>query len=132
MKKITGGTVAAMRKDRNNGMLVAEIAVKYGISETRASQYTKGPDIRRGSRARNALNPITPEELAEFRAGLHPGSRIDLPVMQYDDEGKQTGFKKEKCRIEHVSRHTVVFRRPNGRPEHRTIVELCQMGRSNA
>lgn len=76
--------------------------------------------------------PITQEELAAYRASLRAGGKMDLMVMQYDDDGTQMGYKKERCQIEHVSRHTVVFRRPNGRPEHRTIVELCQAERSRA
>ena len=78
----------------------------------------------------NLKCPITQKELAACRAGLKAGGVIELPVKQYDEAGIQVRLKKERCRIEHVSRHTVVLRRPNGRPEHRTVVELCQKRRS--
>lgn len=128
----------AMQEARDHGSSLNEIAEEYGVSYETARVHTHQPKavkfhssgmMRERTEYRN---PITQNELTAYRAKLQVGSQMNLPVMQYDEAGFPLGIKKELCRIEHVSRHTVVFRRPNGRPEHRTIVELCQMGRSNA
>ena len=119
-KEVPQEAIGQMQADRDAGMSTRDIGRKYGISQARVCAYTQKSQDKA---------PITQEELAAMRAGLHPGSMMDLPVMQHDDEGRQVGLKKERCRIEHVSRHTVVFRRPNGRPEHRMLVELCQIRR---
>lgn len=127
--KINQETAAQMQRDRDAGMSVISIATKYNVSALSVEKHTIH---RKGGYAVPlcaAKNPITQEELSAFQAGLRVGMRMDLMVMQYDEAGIQIGFKKERCRIEHVSRHTVVLRRPNGRPEHRTVVELCQAGR---
>ena len=110
-------------------MSVAQVATKYGVSYVSVEKNTVCRYSGYAAPVSAAKNPITQEELSAFQAGLRVGMRMDLIVMQYDEAGIQTGFKKERCRIEHVSRHMVVFRRPNGRPEHRTVVELCQAGR---
>ena len=130
--KITPELRAEMQADRDAGMSVAQVATKYGVSYVSVEKHTIHRKGGYAAPVSAAKNPITQEELSVFQAGLRVGMRMDLMVMQYDEAGIQTGFKKERCRIEHGSRHVVVFRRPNGRMEHRTVVELCQMGRGGA
>lgn len=130
-RKVTEEIKALMQADRDSGLYLSNIAVKYGFSVKSVEKYTVNRK-NRVTRQKILRSPITAEELAAYRVGLREGAQMDLMVMQYDDDGTQIGYKKERCRIEHVSRHTVVLRRPNGRPEHRTIVELCQAERSRA
>lgn len=129
--KVTEEIQKSMQADRDSGMDLGSIAVKYGLSTKNVEKYTFNRSARTTPQ-RTLNHPITQEQLAAYRTGLRVGSKMNLLVMQYDDDGTQVGYKNEQCRIEHVSRHTVVFRRPNGRPEHRTIVELCQAERSRA
>jgi hypothetical protein len=140
-KAVTEEMIDQMQRDRDDGMDIHSISRKYGISQPSVCGYTESPKKRkhleeaqkRGNcfvlRNGRVMIPITPEEIEAKRASLRVGERMGLPVMQYDDSGLQLGWKVERCRVEHVSRHVVVFRRPNGRPEHRTVVELCQAGR---
>lgn len=127
--------IRAMQDARDHGDSLEEIAKEYGVSCEMAMAYTHRPKTIKFQSSgivrerREYKNPITPEEIAAKRASLRIGARMEIPVMQYDETGIQLGRKKELCQVEHVSRHVVVFRRPNGRPEHRTVVELCRMGR---
>jgi len=52
-----------------------------------------------------------------------------LPFKQYNRAGEYLGIRDEQCKIEAVSRHLVMLRRPSGRRESKTLVELCQMER---
>lgn len=140
-KKITTDMIGQMQKDRDAGMDTTSITKKYGVSAAAVCNYTQNhkklkrlEEVRKTTKGFILSNgrvmiPITPEEIAAKQASLRIGARMEIPVMQYDETGIQLGRKKELCQVEHVSRHVVVFRRPNGRPEHRTVVELCRMGR---
>ena len=99
---IPATVIKAMQQDRDAGKMVEEIAMKA---------------------------PITKDELAAMRVSLHPGEMRELIVTYYDAEKMIQRKVKEYCVVEHVSRHVVVFRKPNGRQESRTLVELCQLKR---
>lgn len=94
--------IEAMQQDQDAGKMVEEIAMKV---------------------------PITKDEIAVMRASLHPGEMRELIVTYYDEEKMIQRKVKEYCVVEHVSRHVVVFRKPNGHQESRTLVELCQLKR---
>lgn len=140
-KAVTEEMIDQMQSDRDDGMDTYSIGKKYGISQPSVCGYTENPKKRKrlkeGQKSGNCfvlsngrvMSPITPGEIEAKRASLRVGKRMGIPVMQYDELGNHLGLMVEQCRVEHVSRHVVVFRRPNGMREHRTLVELCQMGR---
>lgn len=72
---------------------------------------------------------ITPAEVAAKRESLLIGQHIQVPVLQYNDEGTQIGVQMEWCAIEYKSVHVVVLRRKNGMMAHTTYVELVMQDR---
>ena len=124
-----------LQQARDAGFTLPEITEEYGVSYQTAAANTHEP--RRYQFPRNGMirertetkTPITKAEIAAIRANLHPGEMRVL-IVTYCDEEKMIQRKvKECCVVEHVSRHVVVFRRPGGRLESRTLIELCQAER---
>lgn len=67
---------------------------------------------------------ITPAEVAAKRESLLIGQHIQVPILQYSDEGTQIGVQMEWCAVEYKSVHVVVLRRKNGMMVHTTYAEL--------
>lgn len=72
---------------------------------------------------------ITPAEVAAKRESLLIGQHIQIPILQYNDEGTQIGIQMEWCAVEYKSVHVVVLRRKNGMMVHTTYVELVMQDR---
>lgn len=72
---------------------------------------------------------ITPDEIRAKRESLLIGQHIQVPILQYSDEGTQIGVQMEWCAVEYKSVHVVVLRRKNGMMVHTTYVELVMQDR---
>lgn len=72
---------------------------------------------------------ITPDEVRAKRESLLIGQHIQVPILQYNDEGTQIGIQMEWCAVEYKSVHVVVLRRKNGMMVHTTYVELVMQDR---
>ena len=124
-----------LQQARDGGFTLQEIAEEYGVSVRIVVVNTHKPQVYRFPRngmireRTEIKTPITKDEVAAMRASLHPGETRELIVTYHDEEKGIQRKGKERCVVEHVSRHVVVFRKPNGRRESRTLVELCQAKR---
>lgn len=128
-KTVTPELVDEMQKDRENGLLMREIAARHHLSLSTVQRLTTPPDSQ--NRVIYNYNYITKEEIAIMRRNLRLGSVVDLKNTEIGpsmEKTEQPG-KREPCTVMAKYNYVVVFRRPNGKECSRTYVELCQKAR---
>lgn len=129
-KKITKETVQAMQADYDGGMTLREISKKYGVYTKAVSRCVVHKPHHVTPRKEGVpIGFITLDEVRKKRDSLREGDKVEIPLVQYDDDLNQIGRRLEECTVKHVSNRVVRLQRRNGMTVDHTTVELCMLDR---